>query len=295
MLLIALEYLICASTFTLAKQVLSYCPYLLLLTIRFSIAAFFLVGSMWVAGNIEWGKVWQDRRLFLLTGFLHVYCAFVLEFWALQYMTSSKTSLIYAMSPFWAALLSYILFKERLSATQWLGILVATAGLIPIFIGNGSLGNAGELLHFSLPDFVLCVAVCSAAAAWFGVKKLMDRGHHLVAVNGIAMSIGAVLCSITMLTVDYGSWNRVSDWPGFMSWLLVLIFVSQGISYNLYSWLLTRYSITFMTLCGALCPLFSALLGMFFLGEVITWHFGVSLLAVSAGLFLFTRSSEEKH
>jgi drug/metabolite transporter (DMT)-like permease len=290
MLLIALEYLICASTFTLAKQVLSYCPYLFLLTARFFIGAFFLLGFMHYLGKVSWKAVWHDRWLFLLVGFLHIYCAFVLEFWALQYLTSAKTSLIYAMSPFWAALLSYILHKERLSATQWCGLIVATSGLLPLFlVHNSDVGGLTNLFLFSLPDFVLCGAVFSAAAAWFGVKKLMDRGHHLVVVNGMAMAIGSVLCCITMLILDFGAWNRVLDWPSFLVWLSILIFLSQVVSYNFYSWLLTRYSITFMTLCGFLCPFFSGCLGAFFLGEIITWHFIVSFMAVSCGLFIFTR------
>jgi len=289
MLLIALEYLICASTFTLAKQVLSYCPYLFLLTTRFLVGAFFLLGTMQYFGKISWKAVWHDRWLFLLVGFLHIYCAFVLEFWSLQYLSSSKTSLIYAMSPFWAALLSYILYKERLLAIQWCGVVIATGGLLPLFVAHDGSGAWADLFAISVPDIVLCGAVFSAAAAWFGVKRLMDRGHHLVVVNGMAMAIGAFLCGLTMVVIDFGAWSRVTNWPQFIGWLSALVFLSQVVSYNFYSWLLTRYSITFMTLCGSLCPFFSACLGWFFLGEVITWHFVVSLSAVSMGLFLFTR------
>lgn len=292
MLLIALEYLICASTFTLAKKVLSYCPYLFLLTTRFLVGAFFLLGVMQLAGKISWRKIWGDRWLFLLAGFLHIYCAFILEFWALQYLTSSKTALIYALSPFWAALLSYILYKERLSVTQWVGVVVATGGLLPLFMAHEWSGDWSSLLSFSLPDIVLCGAVFSAAAAWFVVKRLIDHGHNLVVVNGMAMAIGAVLCGATMVCIDYGAWSRVVDWSGFIGWLSLLIFLSQVVSYNFYSWLLTRYSITFMTLCGSLCPFFSACLGAFFLGEVITWHFVVSLCAVGCGLVLFTRTRQ---
>ncbi|MDQ5890190.1 MAG: hypothetical protein QG604_64 [Candidatus Dependentiae bacterium] len=288
MILIALEYLILASTFTVAKKVLSYCPYLFLLTTRFSIGALLLLGFMQYRGGIVWHKVWRDRWLFLLAGILHIYLAFVLEFWALQYISSAKTALIYAMTPFIAALLSYFLYKERLSVRQLLGILVGTVGLAPIFMTHDG-ATLTELFCFSLPECVLCGAVISAAAAWFAIKALMARGHNLVVVNGIAMGVGALLCGVTMAVVAPDSWRQVSDWQEWALWLSLLIFLSQVVSYNLYSWLLTRYSITFMTLCGFLCPLFSAGLGALFLHETITWHYWISLGAVCAGLYLFTR------
>jgi drug/metabolite transporter (DMT)-like permease len=292
MLLIALEYLILASTFTIAKKVLSYSPYLFLLTTRFLVGGIFLVGSMQVIKKISWYAVWRDRWMFLLAGLLHIYIAFLFEFWSLQYLTSAKTALMYAMSPFIAAILSCIYYKERLSAIKWAGICVGTAGMLPII----SLQVAGfsEFLYFSLPEAALCLAVVSACAAWFVVKELMARGHHLVTVNGIAMLIGAGFFLPTLLVLQPDAWVQVTDWPSFMGWLLVLIFLSQVVSYNLYSWLLTRYSITFMTLCGFLCPLFSAVLGAVWLGESISWHYWISLCGVIGGLFLFTAEKQIK-
>lgn len=288
MLLIAFEYLILASTFTVAKKALSYSPYLFLLTTRFFVGAFLLLGCMQYLGKAEWKKIWCDRWLFLFAGILHIYLAFVLEFWSLQYISSAKTSLIYAMTPFITAALSYFLYKERLSVFQWIGIFVGTIGMAPIFLTHDS-GHFMELLCVSAPELALCLAVTSAATAWFVVKALMARGHHLVVVNGIAMGIGAILCGGTMMVVTPRAWQLVSDWQQFWIWLLLLIFLSQIVGYNLYSWLLTRYSMTFMTLCGFLCPLFSAILGAAFLGESITWNYWFSLGAVLAGLFLFTR------
>jgi drug/metabolite transporter (DMT)-like permease len=286
MLLIALEYLILASTFTIAKKVLSYSPYLFLLTARVLVGGIFLVASMHVMKKISWQAVWRDRWLFILAGFLHIYIAFLFEFWSLQYLTSAKTALMYAITPFVAAVLSRILYKERLSALKWAGIGIGTLSLLPIL--SLQVTGFSEFLYFSLPEAVLCTAVVSACAAWFVVKELMARGHHLVTVNGIAMLIGAGFFLPTLLLIEPCAWQQVSSWPAFMGWLALLIFLSQVVSYNLYSWLLTRYSITFMTLCGFLCPLFSAALGAAWLGELIPWQYWISLCGVVCGLVLFT-------
>ena len=71
MLLIVVEYLVLAATFTLAKKTLSYAPFLFLLTVRFSVAALLLVGAAQLRNLVKWRQVWCDRWLFLLAGFLH--------------------------------------------------------------------------------------------------------------------------------------------------------------------------------------------------------------------------------
>jgi len=57
----------------------------------------------------------------------------------------------------------------------------------------------------------------------------------------------------------------------------------------MYGTLLRKYSITFLTFAGFLCPLFGTFFGWFFREETITWHYWVSLSAITAALFIFYR------
>jgi len=290
MLYIILEYIVLAATFTLAKQTLSYAPYLLLLTVRFVLGTGLLLVPAALCGLIDLKKIWRDKSLFLLAGLLHMYLAFVPEFWALQHLPSAKVALYYALTPFVSALLSYALWRERLSWYQLLGMGVAAGGMVPLFVADAALS-----FSFALPDLMVLGAVFSAASAWFVIKKLMDRGHHLVTVNGITMALGALLCGASMLVAAPQAWQQVTQPYAFMGWLVLLVLLSHGVSYNLYSWLLMRYSITFMTLCGFMCPLFSAGFGALFLHEQLSWQYWTGLAAVVLGLVLFTHKTVKKH
>lgn len=287
MLLIILEYAILAATFTLAKKALSFAPPFFLVMMRLLIAGFFLTMYAYFRNAVKWKKVQEDAWLFIAAGLFHSYFAFVPEFWALQFVTSAKTSIIYAATPFVAALFSYFFYSERLTGYQWLGMLVGTAGLAPLIIYKSEPTEWGGLLSLSVPELVLIGAMMSACFAWFIIKKLMKRGHSVAMINGAAMSIGGLLCIPTVLVAEPHAISLVSSWSGFIGWLSVLIILSHFISYNLYSWLLTQYSITFMTFCGFLCPLFSTLFGALFLGEHITWHYFASIFGITLGLVLF--------
>lgn len=87
----------------------------------------------------------------------------------------------------------------------------------------------------------------------------------------------------------YESWNPlpVTEWMPFLESTLLLMIVSNGIAYNLYGFLLKRFSGTFLSFAGFSTAWFTALFGWYFLGEQITWSFFLSAMTVFAGLGLF--------
>ena len=85
------------------------------------------------------------------------------------------------------------------------------------------------------------------------------------------------------------SWDPipVSAIGPFWECTLALIIVSNFICYNLYGYLLKRYSATFISFAGFVTPLFTALFGWYYLGETITASFYISAAIVFVGLFMF--------
>lgn len=71
--------------------------------------------------------------------------------------------------------------------------------------------------------------------------------------------------------------------------------ISNIICYNLYGYLLTKYSATFLSLAGLITPLFASLFGWYFLNEQITWHFYMSIFLFSIGLFIFYQEEITTH
>jgi len=286
--LIVLEYAILASTFTIAKQALTYAPPFFLIAVRLLSAGTILTLFSFAMRSVDIKKVARDWHLFLQVALFHAYFAFIPEFWALQRISSIKTSIIYALTPFVAALLSFLFYKEVLSPKKWLGLIVGFVGLLPLVALQAAEHEITAFLFFSFEELVLLFAVCSASYAWFVIKKLMQKGNSLVFINGSAMLLGGVASAATALACEGYAWQQVAHWQPFVLSLTLLIILSHIISYNLYSYLLTRYSITFMTFCGFLCPLFSTLFGTMFLGEMVHWHHLAALGGVVVGLALFT-------
>lgn len=288
MFLVVLLYAILASTFTIAKIALSFAKPFFLIGFRMILAGSIMISFIYFFQKSKFKINKDDWWLFIKVAIFHVYLAFIPEFWSLQYLTSSKTNLIYSVTPFVAALLSYILLNEKLSFKKFTGMLIGLLGIIPIFLTQTDTREAAmEFFSISLPELVLLIAVFSGAYAWFVVKKLMDKGYSLLMINGIAMFFGGIGALATSLFVEGMATCPIFNFWPFLGWTSLLVLVANIIVYNFYGLLLKKYSITFVTSAGFLSPVFGAFYGYFFLSEKITWHYFLSLAFVILGLFIF--------
>lgn len=284
MVLVALLYAILASTFVLAKNSLLYAKPFFLIGFRMLLAGMLLLIFAKIRGVLILKKC--DWWLIFRVSLFHIYLSFVLEFWALQHLSALKTTLIYSSTPFIAALLSYFLLQERLRIQKKIGIFIGLLGMLPIFISIG--GNAKELLQISLPDIVLFGAVASGAYAWFLVKELLQKGYSLLVINGVAMLLGGLGSFFTSMFFERAPF--VYSWPDFLFWVGLLIIVSNVVVYNFYGYLLHRYTITFLTFAGFLCPSFAMLYDWAFFGRALQMQYLISIVLVTVGLYIFYKN-----
>ncbi len=299
MILVFILYALLASTFIFSVEAVSYSEPLFLIGFRMIIAGGLLLGWQFfsdrralIIPKREWG-------IFLKVSLFHIYFAFILDFWSLQYLTALKANVIYATTPFVTALLSFIILKERLRAVQLVGMLIGTLSIVPVcLISNAKTCEVfGGQTFGLLPEIALLGAVVSSSYAWFIVKKLMDRGYGLLVINGIAMLVGGVLSMATWVLKGsvFGFVSPVTDWPWFLIWIFALIIAANILFYNLYGWLLKSYSLTFIALAGFLSPSFGVLYEWLFMGGNITWHYLVSVSLVALGLYIFYSGELKSH
>ena len=295
MTLIFVLYALIALTFVIAKSALFYAKPIFLIGIRMVLAGAILLGYLkaFKKNSLKIDK--EDKYKFLRVALYHIYLSFILEFWALQYLSSSKTNIIYSITPFIAAFIAYYFYQEKLNIFKKTGMFLGILAIIPVLIAQYNPSEGASLLRFSTAECVMLIAVFCGAYAWFLIKDLMNKGYSLVLINGFAMAIGGVAALITSLIFEFliptFIYNHevvlVSNYFKFFLWISALILTSNIIVYNLYGFLLRKYSITFLTLAGFLSPVFGAILGYFLLGEPITWHYLASLGLITLALYIF--------
>ena len=292
MILVALLYILFASTFTLGKAVLSYISPILFIGIRMIAGGALLLGYQYFFNRKKWHFDWADISYFFHIALFLIFISFVGEFWALKYISSSKTCLLYNMSPFITALFAYYMLSEQLSRRQWVGLVIGFLGFIPILINQ----TTGEMLtkHFwflSMPELLLLIAVISSCYGWMVMRYLViQRDYSSVMVNGIGMAGGGVMALIASLAIEgipQVATISLDQVAIIAAYTTALILIANVVCFNLYGVLLRRYSATFLSFAGVTTPLFAAAFDLIFFKEAITLAFIMTMGIVFVGLWLF--------
>ncbi len=289
MILVSVLYALFALVFVIEKEALQYAQPLFLVGIRMLTAGVVLLG-VWRWQSGAWPKLNSSmwKRIVLLA-FCNIYINNAAEFWGLQYLTSFKTCFIYSLSPFISALFSYFVYREVLSNRKWLGLVVGFLGFLPVLLSQtDSEEISGQFLLFSWAELAIVVACASSVYGWIVLKQLVfDDGVPPLVANGFSMVIGGVLALSHSRVVETWAPLPVTSLMPFVLTTLALIAISNCAAYNLYGFLLKRFSATFMSFAGLMTPLFTALFAWLALGEVATAPFWFSYLIVFTGLYLF--------
>jgi drug/metabolite transporter (DMT)-like permease len=289
MFYVILLYALFASVFTISKTALEHSQPFFLIGTRMVLAGVILIAYQWFRYRPSFKfntTIW--RQIFLLA-VCNIYLVNAFEFWGLQHLTSFKTCFIYSLSPFISALFCYFLFAEKLSKRKWLGLLVGFSGFLPILMSQTSgEEQTGHILFFSWAELSVVMAAVTSVYGWIILKQLIkDNGVSPLTANGFSMLLGGAMALIHSSFSENWDPIPVTGFVPFVECTVLLIIISNLICYNLYGTLLKKYSPTFMSFAGFTTPLFTALFGWIFLGEVVTWPFYISFFIALGGLAIF--------
>lgn len=289
MIYVILLYALFASVFTIAKTGLDYAQPFFLVGTRMLLAGSLLLSYQKFVNKETFRFNKRTWMSILQLAVFNIYLTNVFEFWGLRYLTSFKTCFIYSLSPFLSAFFCYLLFGEKLTHKKWIGLAVGFAGFLPILLSQTSQeGQAGQLGFLSWAELSVMMAAICSVYGWIVLMQLVNQ-HQLspVTANGTSMFIGGGLALMHSLFMEKWDPLPVTDFPIYLECTLLLILISNLICYNLYGVLLKKYSATFISFAGFTTPLFTALFGWVFLGEVVTWPFYLSFIIVFCGLLVF--------
>lgn len=286
MILIVVLYALCASMFTISKWGLAYTQPIFFMAVRMILAGTLLCGYILARTGIDrqfWSYIKRDWFLFAQIIFFHIYLTYICDLCALKNISSIESALIYNISPFVAALMSYYWFSEVMTPKKWLGLLIGFCAFLPqlLYAGLGPLS-----LHL-WPRLLTLIAVVSSTYGWILLRALMKKGYSPIVANGIGMFFGGVIALGTSYMAEPWSPGPVTLWVPFIQATVLIVVVANLLFYNLYGYLLKHYTATFLSFAGFMCPLFAALLGYLFLGETFSPTLFISFIVVCIGLVIF--------
>ena len=226
----------------------------------------------------------QRWPVILLIATLGIAAFNTLVYSGLQYTEAINAFLLQSLMPVLIVLLSFMIFRERVTKLQGVGILVSLCGAVTII----ARGDANILLSLSINRGDLLVFTAMACYAGYTVMLRKRPQVHPWSFIATTFWIGALLLipfylweTLTVATLDPRPTNLMVI--GY-----VIVFPSI-VSYLCFNRGVELIGANRAGLFIHLMPVFGSLMAVFFLGESFCWYHGVGILLIGVGIYLATR------
>lgn len=284
-----IAFALLASAISANKLVLCAMPATLFVAVRMlSAGALLLLYTAWKDTKLTYQDLKRDFFKIIIIAITTNFIPSLLKAYALKGLASSKAALLGSLDPFVTALYGFMLFGERLSRKQWLGILVGFMGAFILIITTSCTEESLRAWWiFSYPELAALSAVAVSRLGWIEAQKLLKAERFKpTELNGFTMVAGGFYA---LGSAWYAGQITPVAWTmPVVCALIYTIVVGNVIAYSLYGYLLKRHSSTYVSLAGLMIPLFVHCYGPVVLGEPLSPIFFCSLGCMFFGLWLFS-------
>lgn len=215
-------------------------------------------------------------RLTVAVGLCQTTAFQALSQWALVSGGAGHVSLLAYTMPFWVVLLAWWLLRERPTPRQWVGLVLAAAGLVCVMEPWQGLG--------SLHSAALAV---TGGIFWALGTVLTKRMFQLHAPSPMAftawqMLVGALALGVIALAVP----SRPIEWSGaFIAGLAYSVVLASSLAWLLWSFVVERLPTAVASLSSLAVPVTAVLMAWVILHERPDGLESTGIVLIMAGLF----------
>jgi drug/metabolite transporter (DMT)-like permease len=283
-LLLSLTSLFWAGNVVLGRYVAGHVPPVALATLRWGGAFLLILPFAWPHMKREWDAIRSNMPMLILLSITGIGAYNTIAYIGLQYTTALNALLIQSAGPLFIALLSFLLFRTRLTWAQAIGIVISLGGVLTILV-------RGDFEVLSAVDFNKGDLIFGGALMIFCVYSAMmpyRPNLHALAFLGFTTGVGA------LTNVPFAMWEAASgytvsfDKETLLALAYVIIFPST-LAYLCYNRGVELIGANRSAPFYHLIPVFGSVLAIGFLGEEPKLFHLVGYVLVLLGVFIAAR------
>ena len=279
-LIIALFCLLWSFAFVAGKIGVTYCPPLILLTARFSLAGILILGISAARGE-RWQMSWRDIAVFAALGIANNALYLGLGYTGLKTVSAGLGGLIVSANPVFTAVLAALLLDETLTWRKVAGLLLGISGVGFIVWHRMSVGT--DSLHGIL--FTLA-SLASIVAGTILFKVLAPKGSLWIG-NGVQNLAGGL--ALLPVALTFSNVGDIVPNARLFGAFAFLVLGGSVLAYLLWFHLLKTTGATAASAYHFLMPPLGMLFAWMVLGEHVAIRDLLGVIPVAIGIYLVTR------
>jgi len=260
-------------------------PPLVIATYRLGIASFVIVPVVLIRSRKSFNRPAKRDVLLMLFSSAMLALHFALWITSLSFTSIASSVILVTSSPLFVVIISYFLWRERLTGLMLLGIMLTLIGTA--FIARDGFTVSSDTL---LGD-VLALSAALAAAVYLVIGRYLRVRVDIGSYLAIVYSGAAVILLVATLVAGY-SFSGYSSTTYIM--MILLAVVPQLIGHSSINLALRLIPATFVAVAILGEPVGATVLGYFILDEMPTWVEIVGGILIFGGIFMVLRQKPER-
>ena len=232
---------------------------------------------------------WQDEVKMALLGITGGSLYFMCENEAMNYTTTTNTSLIVCSCPLFATLLVRLVYRQtsRINALQLAGSILAFAGMVIVVL------NGRFVLHLSPIGDALAFMACISWAVYSLLMKSVAIKYSAAFITRKVFFYGVVtILPYYLFESDMPSLNVLAR-PQVIGNLLFLGCLASMVCFLTWNWCIARLGAVKATNWVYFNPITTMLFASWVLGETITPYFLMGAACILVGMYVTERKTIE--
>jgi drug/metabolite transporter (DMT)-like permease len=196
--------------------------------------------------------------------------------------TVAASVLLVSTTPVFVAIAAMFLYKERLPAPAWVGIILGTAGAAAV--GGGSLSGS------SMDGNLLAVAGAATAGGYVMAGQVARRTLGILEYAVVTYAVSGALLAVVCVTNGIA----LTGYPA-RTWLAIagLVVGPQLLGHTLINMVLTDIDATTVSVTIMAEPIIATALAFVLFDEVPSWLLYPGGVAILAGIYLVSTARRE--
>lgn len=280
-LLLSLASLFWSVNIVLGRFIAGTLPPAALAQVRWGGAALIILPFGWRYVRRDWPEIRRNAPILIILSLTGISLYNTMAYYGLNYTQAISALLIQSGGPLVVALWSLVLFRDRLTSRQFIGILVSLVGVFAIL----TRGHPEALMGLTLNRGDIWLIGAMVIYALYTVLLKKRPQMHFMSFLTVTITAGAMMI-IPLTAFEYAAGERINPTPAAIAVMAYVAVFPSLVSYFCFN--------RGVELIGAnragqffhLIPVFGSILAILFLGERPEWYHGVGYALILAGIVI---------
>lgn len=196
-------------------------------------------------------------------------------------ISTGYTGMLNSCTPIFAIIIGVVVFGDRLSNRQILGVSIGTVGVIGLSLAGNNLSSSGSWMHIGS---VILATLCYAIS----VNTIKNKLQHLKSTEIASLAFFLLLIPSIVISFLVGAHKTIAvhpDGTSGLTYIIILSVVGTAFALILFNQLIANSSIVFASSVTYLIPIIAALIGLAIGEEIIALQF-IMMFVVIIGVFI---------